>query len=94
MDADFLEHARLHRYLIVVKGIQKEVEGSKRVEDSTDGQADNNRVFCNLTGSHMAFQEQTTTKRGGLDPNLEGTRWMQLIRGRDSPETGIKLSPE
>ncbi len=39
-----------------------------------------NRVFYNFVRPHMALDGQTPAEAAGIDLNLEGNRWMQLIR--------------
>lgn len=39
-----------------------------------------NRIFYNFVRSHMALDGQTPAEAAGIDLNLEGNRWMQLIR--------------
>ncbi len=41
---------------------------------------DGNRVFYNFVRPHMALDGQTPAEAAGIDLNLEGNRWMQLIR--------------
>ena len=39
-----------------------------------------NRIFYNFLRPNMALQGQTPAEAAGIDLNLEGNRWMQLIR--------------
>lgn len=39
-----------------------------------------NRIFYNFVRPHMALDGQTPAEAAGIDLNLEGNRWMQLIR--------------
>jgi hypothetical protein len=39
-----------------------------------------NRIFYNFIRPHMALEGQTPAQAAGIDLNLEGNRWMELIR--------------
>ncbi len=38
------------------------------------------RIFYNFVRPHMALDGQTPAEAAGIDLNLEGNRWMQLIK--------------
>jgi transposase-like protein len=46
--------------------------------------AEGNRIFYNFVRPHMALDGQTPAEAAGIDLNLEGNRWMQLIRAARS----------
>jgi putative transposase len=43
-----------------------------------------NRVFYNFVRPHMALDGQTPAEAAGIDLNLEGNRWIQLIKAANS----------
>lgn len=46
-----------------------------------------NRVFYNFVRPHMALDGQTPAEAAGIDLNLEGNRWMQLIRAAKASQS-------
>ena len=39
-----------------------------------------NRIFYNFTRPHMALEGQTPAQAAGINLELEGTKWLELIR--------------
>lgn len=52
-----------------------------------------NRVFYNFVRPHMALDGQTPAEAAGIDLNLEGNRWMQLIKAASKSHISSSPSP-
>ena len=53
-----------------------------------------NRIFYNFVRPHMSLDGQTPAEAAGIDLNLEGNRWMQLIKAASTANATAKTRRE
>jgi len=63
-----------------MNGTQRERFKVQRGKSMQTSMPEGNRIFYNFVRPHMALDGQTPAEAAGIDINLEGNRWMQLIR--------------